>query len=148
VPECAAPSFNPGAERLALDSDLGLALKARGVDGKRRWGVQGASISARRRARELAQMRRLFYVAVTRARDYLVLSGRTPRKEESWRSFIDQAAPEAVQAGLLRVIRDPGLAAELAAAGPAADPEALSALPAAEHPDVARVLSPAPSGPG
>ena len=70
-----------------------------------------------------------------------MLSGRAPRKEESWRSFIDQAAPAAVQAGLLRVIRDPGTTPELPDAGPAVDPQALSALEPAAHPDVARVCA-------
>ncbi|HYS09126.1 MAG TPA: UvrD-helicase domain-containing protein [Myxococcales bacterium] len=147
VPECAAPAFNPGGERLALDADLGLALKARGVDGKRRWGVQGNAVYARRRARELAQSRRLFYVAVTRARDLLVLSGRAARKDESWRSFVDPIAAEAVEKGLLRVLRDVGLPAELAAGVPPVRPEALADLPPAGHTDVARVSTPALSGP-
>ena len=147
VPECAAAAFNPGGERVFLDADLGLALKARGADQKRRWGAHGQSVFARRRARELAQGRRLLYVAVTRARDYLVLSGRAARKEESWRSFLDAIAEEAVQGGLLRIVRDPGAAAELAVAGPPVNPEALAQLEAAQHPEVDRVTGVAPSGP-
>src|SRR5204862_7802051 len=36
IPECAAFSFTPGADRVLLDRELGLAVKARGPDGKRR----------------------------------------------------------------------------------------------------------------
>jgi ATP-dependent helicase/nuclease subunit A len=141
VPECASPSFTAGAERVLLDAELGFAVKARGADGKRRWGAQGAAIGARRRSRELAQMRRLFYVAVTRARDFLVLSGRAAKKEESWRLWIDQVAPEAVEGGLLKLVRDPGAAPAFAPAGPPADPEALAALGPAEHPEVDRLAA-------
>jgi len=141
VPECASPSFSAGAERVLLDADLGFAVKARGADGKRRWGAQGAAIGARRRSRELAQMRRLFYVAVTRARDFLVLSGRAAKKEESWRLWIDQVAPEAVEDGLLNLVRDPGAAPAIAPAGPPVDPEALPALGPAEHPEVDRLAA-------
>jgi len=140
VPECASPSFTTGADRVLMDSDL-LVVKARGADGKRRWGTQGAALGARRRSRELAQMRRLFYVAVTRARDFLVLSGRAAKKEESWRLWIDQVAPEALGGGLLKLIRDPGAAAAFAPAESPVDPEALAALEPAEHPEVDRLAA-------
>src|SRR5207237_3413805 len=136
VPECASPPFNPSPERVLLDADLGFTVKARGADGKRRWGAHGESLSQRRRARELAQSRRLFYVAVTRARDLLVLSGRTARKEESWRSWVDQVADEAAGRGLLRVVRDVGAAQPLSAAGPAVEPTELGELAPAQHADV------------
>ncbi|HTO99579.1 MAG TPA: UvrD-helicase domain-containing protein [Myxococcales bacterium] len=148
VPECAAPSFKPGPVRVAIDPDLGMAVKARGADGKRRWGTQGSTVQERRKARELAQSRRLFYVAVTRARDLLVLSGRAAKKEESWRLFVDQVAQPAVERGLLRLVRDPGEAAPPAPGGPAIAPEAIDAGPPAIHPDVERLAlaaAPAPS---
>src|SRR6202011_5365388 len=141
VPECASPSFTAGAERVLLapaaaggsgatlepqtpPAAAGLIVKARGADGKRRWGTQGAALGARKRSRDLAQMRRLFYVAVTRARDFLVLSGRAAKKEESWRLWIDQVAPEAVEGGLLKLVRDPGAAPAVAPAGPPVAPGA------------------------
>jgi len=42
--------------------------------------------------KECAESKRLFYVAATRARDYLVLSGERPRKNvtECWRRWLDQ----------------------------------------------------------
>lgn len=41
--------------------------------------------------KEYAESKRLFYVAATRARDYLVLSGEKPKKNtECWRAWLDQ----------------------------------------------------------
>ena len=144
VPECATPSAQAGPERVLLEPDLGLALKARGADGKRRWGRHGRAVADRKLERELSQSRRLLYVAVTRARDLVVLSGRAARQQESWRGWIDQVAAEAAQRGLLRVLRDGGLAPEAAAARAPVDPERLADLPPADHPDVRRIVSAAP----
>ena len=103
VPECAAQP--PAATGYALiDPDLGLALKVRGADGRRRWGTSGRAICSRREERERAQGRRLFYVAATRARDLLILSGRAAAKAETWRTWIDRALPECGE--LLRVLPD------------------------------------------
>src|SRR3989449_11352758 len=135
VPECAAASFNPGAERVLVDRDLGLAVKARGADGKRRWGRSGEALDQKRKARELAQSRRLFYVAVTRARDLLVLSGRAARKEESWRTWVDQVAEEAAGRGLLRIVRDEAPAQAVAASGPPVGPDRTGGLRPAEPSD-------------
>ena len=145
VPECASPSFNPSPERVLLDADLGFTVKARGADGKRRWGAHGESLSQRRRSRELAQSRRLLYVAVTRARDLLVLSGRAARKEESWRLWLDQVANEATERGLLRIVRDPVPAQALATSGPPVEPENAGALPPADDADLARIEAEAPA---
>ena len=139
VPECTAPSFNPGPERVLLEAGLGFTVKARGADGKRRWGAHGESLSQRRRSRDLAQSRRLFYVAVTRARDLLVLSGRAARKEESWRLWLDQVAEEAAGRGLLRIVRDEAPAQAVAASGPPVDPDDTGGLAPADHADLARI---------
>jgi ATP-dependent exoDNAse (exonuclease V) beta subunit len=145
VPECAAASFNPGAERVLLDRGLGLAVKARGADGKRRWGSAGEALQQQRKARELAQSRRLLYVAVTRARDLVVLSGRAARKEESWRLWVDQVAEQPAARGLLRIVRDAGATPSLQIPGPAIAPDALESLPAAQDADVARVQQAVPA---
>jgi ATP-dependent exoDNAse (exonuclease V) beta subunit len=172
VPECAAWSAVQGAERVPLDPDLGLAVKVAGADGKRRFGSHGAAVRSRRCQRELSQSRRLFYVAVTRARDRLVLSGRVPRgsQQECFRLWIDAVREEAVAEGLLEVLPDggpdvPAPAALSAAVDPAAVADAsladvagvigralvrgvASAEPAsmggAQLPDVARVEAPVP----
>ncbi len=145
VPECASPSVNGVADRVLLDREAGFFFKARGPDGKRRWGPRGAAASGRRRARELAQSRRLLYVAVTRARDLLVLSGRAAKKEESWRQFIDQVAPSCIERGLLRIVREVGAPSSAIRGGPAVDPAGpLDAAAGAAHPDVERVVAAAP----
>ena len=142
VPECATPAAILGAEWFPLEPDLGIACKCMGADGVRRYGPQGNALRDRRKQRELSQSRRLFYVAATRARDRLVLSGRAVRGE-SWRSWIDLIVPDAVQAGLLQVLPDGGPAVAGAAAAPApADPEQFVSVPApneAAHPDVLRI---------
>ena len=138
VPECATPSVLGGAERVLIDPDLGLALKARGADGDRRFGRHGKAVAGRKKERELAQSRRLLYVAVTRARDLVVLSGRAAKNQESWRGFVDQIAAEAVQRGLLRILRD-AVAPEIPAQRAPVDPERIGELPAGQHPAVLRV---------
>ena len=144
VPECATPSAQAGPERVLLEPDLGLALKARGADGKRRWGRQGKAVADRKLERELSQSRRLLYVAVTRARDLVVLSGRAAKQQESWRGWIDQIAAEAVQRGLLRISRDGVLAPEVAPQRAPVDPERIAELPPAQHPEVQRILAVGP----
>ncbi|MFN2547056.1 MAG: UvrD-helicase domain-containing protein [Myxococcales bacterium] len=139
VPECATPSLLPSNDRVVLDPDLGLAVKVRAPDGKRRFGQPGKAILARKLERELAQSRRLLYVAVTRARDLVVLSGRAAKPQESWRGWIDRIAVEASQRGLLRVMRDVGTAAAVMQERAPVDPECIGDLPALEHPEVRRV---------
>ncbi|HET9753571.1 MAG TPA: PD-(D/E)XK nuclease family protein, partial [Myxococcales bacterium] len=139
VPECAAPAYKPGAERVLLDPDLGLAVKARAADGKRRWGAHGSAVDQRRSERALAESRRLLYVAATRARDLLILCGRAAQRQESWRLWVDQVAEEAVGRGLLRVVREVQAPPSQASSTAPLDPERLEELDPAAQPDVARV---------
>ena len=142
VPECAAPSFRMGADRVLLDAELGIAVKARAADGARRWGPHGERLRARKEERELAQSRRLFYVAATRARDFLVLSGRAAKgQEECWRAFIDAIANEAEERGLLRICREPAALEPRARQGPAVDCERMAELPPGQHRDVERIAA-------
>ena len=139
LPECAAPAYKSGAERVLLDPDLGLAVKARAADGKRRFGVHGASVDARRCERGLAESRRLLYVAVTRARDLVILSGRAAQRQESWRLWVDEVREEAVQRGLLRVVREVEAPDAPACLTAPVDPEHFGELGPAAHADVARI---------
>ena len=148
VPECATESFRAGAERVLLEPDLGLALKARGADGKRRWGAHGHAVADRRQERELSQSRRLLYVAVTRARDLIVLSGRAAKQVESWRQWIDKIAGEGVQRGLLRVSGDGGTVPAIPAERAPVDPERLAELEPADHVDVQRLVYQVYQAPG
>jgi ATP-dependent helicase/nuclease subunit A len=110
VPECASIS-KPWNRSVLVDPELGLALKVRAADGgPKRWGTSGRGIYQAHKQRDAAQMRRLLYVACTRARDFLILSGRAARPRngragpETWRACLDAALP--VLDGLLRVLPD------------------------------------------
>ncbi|MBS2024604.1 MAG: UvrD-helicase domain-containing protein, partial [Deltaproteobacteria bacterium] len=92
VPDCGAPSPNL-QNRVLLDPDLGLALKVRTLTGKPGFGAAGGRVDQRRKAREQAESRRLLYVAATRARDLLVLSG-LPARQPCWRTWLDAHLPQ------------------------------------------------------
>ena len=153
LPECAALATQSFSGNVLLDPDLGVAVKVRGVDGARRWGPHGSAVKERRQQRDVAQSRRLFYVAATRARDLLLLSGRAAGKAESWRGHVDKVRDEALALGLLRVTGEPGAsAAPLQRSVISQRPELArelfaGALPAALDPlggEVARADSPPP----
>ncbi len=84
-----------------------------------------------------AESRRLLYVGLTRARDYLVLSGSAPGgREESWAAFVSSAAADCP--GLVRRISG-GEASEVAAApAPLRAGSAASAPPGLSPPRLAR----------
>jgi ATP-dependent exoDNAse (exonuclease V) beta subunit len=91
VPDLGALGRNDG-RRALLDGDGRLC--ATWYDAAREAHVETAAI---RRAREgerraaAAESRRLLYVALTRARDRLVLSGEAGRGGESWRALLEDA---------------------------------------------------------
>jgi ATP-dependent helicase/nuclease subunit A len=83
------------ARRALLDE--GGRLCAMLVDPSREEFVETASVRAAREAERRAQAaesRRLLYVALTRARDHLVLSGEAPAGGESWRALVEAAVAE------------------------------------------------------
>ncbi|HUJ27436.1 MAG TPA: UvrD-helicase domain-containing protein [Myxococcales bacterium] len=138
LPECATPSQQGNADRVLVEPEL--FVKVRGADGDRRWSRAGRAASDLRRDRELSQSRRLLYVAVTRARDRVVLSARPARgTQETWRGFVDQVSAEAMRRGLLRVLREvpPPLPRPVERAP--ADPGEPGALPAVVSQHVQRV---------
>jgi len=149
VPECAAQPRS-GPEGVLLDPDLGLALKVRGA-GWKRWGSHGLEVRDLRKERDASQGRRLFYVAATRARDLLLLSGRAAPKVETWRQWIDRAMPDC--AGLIRVLPDgaTGQAEPVTAGGDAlvdGDPGLLRAVLRAEAPAGTGPAGTGPAGTG
>ncbi|TMB28833.1 MAG: hypothetical protein E6J61_17010 [Deltaproteobacteria bacterium] len=113
VPECSSMS-KPWGPSVLVDPELGLALKVRSADGgPKRWGTSGKRIYEVHKERDAAQMRRLLYVACTRARDLLVLASRggrngrngsKPGGAETWRTCLDAALP--ALDGLLRILPD------------------------------------------
>jgi ATP-dependent exoDNAse (exonuclease V) beta subunit len=87
-----------------LDRDVGFGLRLR----PHRDGPLDHTIWSERaldalRARELEESRRLFYVAMTRAEDQLLLLGQG-RGREHWRAWIDPLVADLEAAGLLRVV--------------------------------------------
>ncbi len=65
----------PGSrDRVRAHPDLGVVPRVEAEDGSRSWGAVGEIIHTRECEREEAERRRLLYVALTRARDMLVLS--------------------------------------------------------------------------
>ena len=71
---------------VACDDRLGVGLRLALPGGESRPSLAFREISAVRRVKEAAELKRLFYVAVTRSRDHLVLTG---EGKGEWRAWID-----------------------------------------------------------
>jgi ATP-dependent exoDNAse (exonuclease V) beta subunit len=80
--------------------------------------------------RAAAESRRTLYVALTRARDRLILSGRAKREANSWRAMVQAWIPEAEAQGLLAVVEPqspgPGMTERACKPGSGALAEALA----------------------
>jgi len=139
VPDLGAAA-RADARRALLDADGRLCAQL--YDAAREEHVETAAM---RRAREAerraaaAESRRLLYVALTRARDRLVLSGEAGRGGETWRGLVEAAA-EARPDLVLRVPASEAATCAAAAALPAAPP----ASPPAAAPLAPPRLVPAP----
>jgi len=105
--------------RAVLDEAGDVCLRTFDLDSEEmvETGAMRAALAESRRA-AAAESRRLLYVALTRARDYLVLSGGgRARGEESWTSLVESAGPDLL-------VRVPEAQAGTLAAGPPAPAEA------------------------
>lgn len=101
---------------------------------------EGARAASRRREEEEAK--RLFYVAATRARDLVVLSGENPGCPGSWRDWINRYLLEAPRAReLVRIVPYPRLRA---AAPPPGGDRPAPALPTPERLAAPGGAAPAP----
>src|SRR5262249_17461191 len=87
VPEGGAAEREPGGS-IVFDRSVGIGVKIRLRDGERVASTVARSAEDTLRARGQAESMRLFYVAATRARDLLVLSGEAERGR-SWRRELD-----------------------------------------------------------
>ncbi|HEX9078660.1 MAG TPA: UvrD-helicase domain-containing protein [Desulfuromonadaceae bacterium] len=85
VPELGMPAPAGGAA-VAFDEDMGMGVKMALPGAAGRSTLAWREISALRRSKEAAEQKRLLYVAMTRARDYLVLSG---EGKGEWRAWLD-----------------------------------------------------------
>ena len=131
IPELGAGS-PPDSSPVQFEQELGIGLKSPGPDGGWHHSLASRAITDRKRRQEEAERKRLFYVAVTRARDYLVLSGeRGGNAGGSWREWIDGFIGEGTP--LLRVTEGDsrGCREESAACGPFAPGEEGRGNPAA-----------------
>ncbi len=80
-------------DNIIFDESKGIALKMyQNYHGTYESTMVHKEITELLKKKEYAESKRLFYVAATRARDYLVLSGERPRKNitECWRGWLDQ----------------------------------------------------------
>jgi ATP-dependent helicase/nuclease subunit A len=73
------------AASVAIDPDLGIGIKVPNDRGTMEDGTIRSCILKRSRAEEIQEEKRLFYVAATRAQDFLILSGQLafPRKRKA-----------------------------------------------------------------
>lgn len=90
VADASAKSGGNRADEVPTHRQLGLALTVPGeTDTKRRHGWK-EMITRRNRREELDEHARLLYVALTRARDYLIVSGAPAPPTSSWMGMLDQ----------------------------------------------------------
>jgi ATP-dependent exoDNAse (exonuclease V) beta subunit len=99
VPELGAePRGQEGP--VTFERELGLAVVSPDLVGRRRPSAHVKQVAERLEQRRDAESRRLFYVAVTRARDLLILLGEAPEggprsaDEGSWRRMLDAVMPD------------------------------------------------------
>lgn len=91
VPDLAAPPQNSGS-RIPFDRALGLCIKPWIPDHPEPLrSTRSVQIGNEVMRRERAQYKRLLYVALTRAKDRLILSGPSARKMSTWKTYLDDA---------------------------------------------------------
>ncbi len=151
VPDLGAAA-RADTRRALLDADGRLCAQL--YDAAREEHVETAAMRSAREAERraaAAESRRLLYVALTRARDRLVLSGEPGRGGESWRGLVEVAA----EARPDLVLRVPASEAATRAAAPAlpaavpaaAPPQALLAAPGVRPLPAAPPPRPVPAHP-
>jgi ATP-dependent exoDNAse (exonuclease V) beta subunit len=92
IPECGALDRSDNDVAL-YDRELGLSVRPRDPVGELIATPRSHRIGKRLRDRAAAESSRLFYVALTRARDHLVLSGETD-SASTWRNHLDRFITE------------------------------------------------------
>jgi ATP-dependent exoDNAse (exonuclease V) beta subunit len=122
VPDLGA-AVRGDTRRALLDGEGRLC--AAWADRAREEFLEGSALRAAREAArrsESAESRRLLYVAMTRARDHLVLSGEGPARGESWRALVEAAA--SARPDLVRRVRAAEAGTAASGAPPDGDPPA------------------------
>ncbi len=139
VPELAALR-KPDNERVRFDRRLGLALKVRVGDEQEATSTphfRGVNFELQRRSE--AEYGRLLYVALTRAKDLLILSGQAVKPRGiSWRRMFDDAVGGDPDLGALvkdvRLDEIPAVVPDLATAGEASEARVDRAIERARKP--------------
>jgi len=104
VPDLAAQPQQSNS-RIPFDRTLGLCIKPWLPDHPEALrSMRSVEICGELQRRERAEYKRLLYVALTRAKDYLVLSGQAAKKSTTWRSMLDSALE--LQPALRARVRD------------------------------------------
>jgi ATP-dependent helicase/nuclease subunit A len=98
IPEIGSGT-RPDNSPVKFDNSLGIGLKTRTPGGEGCATLAYEAIGGLRKKKEDAELRRLLYVAVTRARDYLIMSG---EGSGPWRTWIDEFS-DGPGSSLLRV---------------------------------------------
>ena len=81
---------NPGYKTITYERDfIGIGIKVKDSLGELQNPIQRLWIDYERERKEIAESKRLFYVATTRAKDYLILSGNlSAGKNAQWSSWL------------------------------------------------------------
>lgn len=107
VPACGGLERSDGAP-VVYDAAEGLGLKLRDERAGGRGFVHSTAsrrVAAARKARQLAESLRVFYVAATRARDLVVFSGEPVRAHQAcWRQHLDAVVADERARPLLRLV--------------------------------------------
>ena len=90
VPDLSRGVKVAGGDHLVLHRDLGMALKVINRRGQVASSTIGQVMAKRHRDEAMAEHARLLYVALTRAQDYLVLSGAPSPDKASWLAALDE----------------------------------------------------------
>ena len=136
VPDLGAKPRSPDGGAVVYDRQLGLAIRPRPPhDTQRVDSERSQAIRDELKRREFAESARVLYVALTRARDHLLLSGQAGRTySDSWRHALDALCDGPLREQVLDV---EGETLEPPPAAPADVP----APTAAEHALAGRVLA-------
>ena len=84
LPEMWVPDKGTSRDLTLQYGAYGVTVKTPDEDGELKHTVMGALIQRLRRQEDVAEMARILYVAMTRARDYLVLCGRAAPGKNTW----------------------------------------------------------------
>ncbi len=145
VPDLAAQRANENAH-IRFDRSLGLSIRPWIPDGESGPSPRFLRVSQELSYRAQAEHRRLLYVALTRAKDHLVLSGQTRNPKGTWRALLDAAIDGSPT--LKRTVRDVEVESlPSSAAVPAEEPAADAAARARVEGALARVRARPPAQP-